>query len=157
MHLKAFDLESKSTEPAAPPKGRQIADNLLKRSNNLVNVVTKALNANSQGEPLYVRLRHEADEADKIYRVGVRKLDRQRLGLEERIEEVLKMLQRWEAERLRAVKTGKLVLPNPGASSHQRLQYFSNIREHWRIYPKHSNPPSSALPPSSPLTSPNLT
>ena len=157
MHLKAFDLESKSTEPTAPPKGRQIADNLLKRSNNLVNVVTKALNANSQGEPLYVRLRHEADEADKIYRVGVRKLDRQRLGLEERIEEVLKMLQRWEAERLRAVQTGELVLPNPGASSHHRFQYFSNTREHWRIYPKHSNSPSSALPPSLLLTSPNLT
>ncbi|KAL4063091.1 hypothetical protein J3A83DRAFT_4297301 [Scleroderma citrinum] len=102
---KAFDLESKSTEPALPPKGRQIADNLLKRSNNLVNVVTKALHANAQSEPPYIRLRQEADEADKIYRVAVRKLDRQRLGLEERIEEVLKTLQRWEVERLRAVKT----------------------------------------------------
>ncbi|KAG6328564.1 hypothetical protein ID866_10525, partial [Astraeus odoratus] len=102
---KAFDLEGKSTETAAPPKRSHIADNLLKRSNNLVNVVTKALNANSQNEPVHVRLRHEAEEADKIYRVAVRKLDRQRLGLEERIEEVLKTLQRWEAERLRAVKT----------------------------------------------------
>ena len=39
------------------------------------------------------------------YRIAVRKLDRQRLGLEERIEDVLKKLQRWEAERLQAVKT----------------------------------------------------
>ena len=110
---KAFDLESKSTEPAAPPKGRQIADNLLKRSNNLVNAMSKALNANSQNEPLYVRQRREAEEADKVYRVAVRKLDRQRLGLEERIEEVLKTLQRWEVERLRAVKTGQLILSTP--------------------------------------------
>jgi hypothetical protein len=35
----------------------------------------------------------------------VRKLDRQRLGLEEYIEDALKNLQRWEAERLQAVKT----------------------------------------------------
>lgn len=84
----------------------QITDNLLKRSGDLVNVVTKVLNANSQNEPVHVRLRNEADEADKLYRVSVRKLDRQRLGLEERIEERLKTLQRWELERLAAVKTG---------------------------------------------------
>ncbi|KAI6023560.1 hypothetical protein BKA83DRAFT_4261276 [Pisolithus microcarpus] len=102
---KAFDLEGKTPESVNPPKRSQIADNLLKRSNNLVNVVTKALNATSQNEPAYVRLRQEAEEADKMYRVAVRKLDRQRLGLEERIEEVLKALQRGEAERLRAVKT----------------------------------------------------
>ncbi|KAF9218988.1 hypothetical protein BS17DRAFT_790309 [Gyrodon lividus] len=105
---KAFDLErGKSTEVPAttPAKKNQIADNLLKRSGNLVNVVTKALNANSQNEPVHMRLRHEADEADKLYRVSVRKLDRQRLGLEERIDEVLKTLQRWEMERLAAVKT----------------------------------------------------
>ncbi|KAI6112615.1 hypothetical protein F5141DRAFT_1213876 [Pisolithus sp. B1] len=102
---KAFDLEGKTPDSVNPPKRSQIADNLLKRSNNLVNVVTKALNATSQNEPPYVRLRQEAEEADKMYRVAVRKLDRQRLSLEERIEEVLKALQRSEAERLRAVKT----------------------------------------------------
>jgi len=72
-----------------------------------VNVVTKALNSNAQSEPVHVRLREEAEAADKVYRVAVRRLDRQRLGLEERIEETLKTLQRWELERLRAVKTGK--------------------------------------------------
>ena len=34
----------------------------------------------------------------------MRKLDWQRLGLEERNEDVLKKLQRWEADRLQAVK-----------------------------------------------------
>ena len=37
----------------------------------------------------------------------MRKLDRQRLGLEERVEETLKTLQKWELDRLRAVKTGE--------------------------------------------------
>lgn len=69
-------------------------------------MVSKALTTNANGEPAYVRARQEAEEADHNYRVAVRKLDRQRLGLEERIEETLKLLQRWESERLRAVKTG---------------------------------------------------
>ncbi|KAG9312988.1 hypothetical protein JVU11DRAFT_6426 [Chiua virens] len=103
---KAFDLEDKGTEVSATSaKGSQITGNLLRRSGDLVNVVTKALNANSQNEPVHIRLRNEADDADKLYRVSVRKLDRQRLGLEERVEELLKTLQRWELERLAAVKT----------------------------------------------------
>lgn len=69
-------------------------------------MVTKVLNNNPNGEPAHVRARHDADEADKTYRVGVRRLDRHRLALEERLEETLKTLQKWEAERLRAVKTG---------------------------------------------------
>jgi hypothetical protein len=52
-----------------------------------------------------VRARVESDAADREYRIAVRKLDRQRLGLEERIEDALKVLQRWETERLHAVKT----------------------------------------------------
>ncbi|KAH7929102.1 hypothetical protein BV22DRAFT_1057685 [Leucogyrophana mollusca] len=105
---KAFELGSEGGEPTvtSPKKNlAPLADNLLKRSNNLVNVVAKALNNNSQSEPAYVKARADAEAADKMYRVAVRKLDRQRLGLEERIEEVLKTLQRWEVERLRAVKT----------------------------------------------------
>ncbi|KAF8141613.1 hypothetical protein EV363DRAFT_1392059 [Boletus edulis] len=87
---KAFDLEGKATEASATSaKRNQITDNLLKRSGDLVNVVTKALNANSQNEPVYARLRNEADEADKLYRVA----------------EMLKTLQKWELERLAAVKT----------------------------------------------------
>lgn len=105
---KAFELGSETeTVSSSMPKRNlaPLADNLIKRSNNFVNVVTKALNSNAQAEPAHIRLREEAEEADKIYRVAVRKLDRQRLGLEERIEETLKTLQRGEMERLRAVKT----------------------------------------------------
>jgi hypothetical protein len=82
-----------------------VADNLLKRSGTFVNMVTKAINAQNSNDPPHIRARQEADAADQAYRTGVRKLDRQRLALEERIEEVLKTLQQWETDRLRAVKT----------------------------------------------------
>jgi hypothetical protein len=78
---------------------------LAKTSNSFVNIVSKALNA-GPAEPHFLRLRKEADAADKDYRTATRRLDRQRLGLEERIEDMLKALQKWETERLRAVKTG---------------------------------------------------
>jgi hypothetical protein len=81
-------------------------DTLIKKTNTFYNLVSKALTTQN-AEPAYVKARNEADEADHVFRVATRKLDRQRLGLEERIEETLKMLQRWEIERLRAVKTGK--------------------------------------------------
>ncbi|KAK6992218.1 hypothetical protein R3P38DRAFT_3408860 [Favolaschia claudopus] len=103
---KAFDLEGKNPKS---PEGvtspiKQQGDNLMKRTNTFVNLVSKAL-SNRDAEPAYIRARNEADEADHIFRVATRKLDRQRLGLEEKIEEMLKTLQRWEIERLRAVKT----------------------------------------------------
>jgi len=81
-------------------------ENLRKQTATFANFVTKALNA-GQTEPPYVRARHEAEEADRTYRLSVRNLDRQRLWLEERLEEILRTLQKWETERLRAVKTGK--------------------------------------------------
>lgn len=81
-----------------------MADNLVKRSNTLVNMVSKAINER-HSEPFHIRARIEAEAADKAYRAAVRKLDRQRLGFEERIEETLKALQKWELDRLRAVKT----------------------------------------------------
>lgn len=84
------------------------SDQLLKRTNTFFNVVTKALNTNQFTEPTHMKTRHEAEDADKAYRVAVRQLDRQRLGIEERLEDTLKTLQRWEIERLRAVKTGEL-------------------------------------------------
>ena len=107
---KAFELgkpPSKDEPPLSPATLSPAAGNFIKRSNGFLNVVSKALTANSSasGEPLHVRARLEADDADREYRVGVRKLDRQRLGLEERIEDTLRLLQRWETERLRAVKT----------------------------------------------------
>ncbi|KAF4610740.1 hypothetical protein D9613_006830 [Agrocybe pediades] len=100
---KAFDLARQVAEPMSP---KLQPETLLKKTGTFVSLVSKALNnSTSNGEPAYIRARHEADEADKTYRVAVRRLDRHRLGLEERIEETLKLLQRWESERLRAVKT----------------------------------------------------
>ncbi|KIK60405.1 hypothetical protein GYMLUDRAFT_73852 [Collybiopsis luxurians FD-317 M1] len=101
---KAFHLESQNAEAAASPIKLQ-PDQLLKRTNTFFNVVTKALNSNQSSEPTHLKARHEAEDADKAYRVAVRQVDRQRLGLEERLEDTLKTLQRWELERLRAVKT----------------------------------------------------
>jgi hypothetical protein len=107
---KAFELgkpASKDEPPLSPTTLAPAAGNFIKRSNGFLNVVSKALTTNSSAsaEPPHVRARLEADDADREYRVGVRKLDRQRLGLEERIEDTLRSLQRWETERLRAVKT----------------------------------------------------
>ncbi|KAJ7801733.1 hypothetical protein B0H13DRAFT_2259794 [Mycena leptocephala] len=105
---KAFDLEGKNKNAqaagavASPIKLQP--DTLIKKTNTFYNLVSKALTTQN-AEPAYVKARNEADEADHVFRVATRKLDRQRLGLEERIEETLKMLQRWEIERLRAVKT----------------------------------------------------
>ena len=81
-----------------------LAENVAKGTTSLAGMVQKVLNGNQNGAS-YVRMRQEADVADQEYRVAVRKLDRQRLGLEERIEETLKTLQKWELDRLRAVKT----------------------------------------------------
>lgn len=83
-----------------------LAENVAKRTANLASLVTKALNSNPTGEAPYIRARREAEASDREYRDAVRSLDRQRLGLEERIEDTLKKLQQWELDRLRAVKTG---------------------------------------------------
>lgn len=100
---KAFELGKQSSDSAL--SGAQ-SENLFKKTGNFVNLVSKALNTNNSSEPAYIRARQDADEADKAYRIGVRRLDRHRLALEGRIEDTLKILQRWESERLRAVKTG---------------------------------------------------
>lgn len=124
MHCsQAFELEAnmpKSPDTVSSPTKRgfaPIADNLVKRSGTFVNLVSRAINANgnSQESP-YQKARREAEEADKTYRVAVRKLDRQRLALEERIEEALKTLQRWEADRLGAVKTGMSLTPTSASA-----------------------------------------
>ncbi|KAI5124190.1 hypothetical protein M0805_005041 [Coniferiporia weirii] len=82
-----------------------MADNLVKRSNTIVNIVSKAINDGRHSEPFHIRARADANAADKAYCTAVRKLDRQRLGLAERLEDTLKKLQKWELDRLRAVKT----------------------------------------------------
>ncbi|KAJ7623327.1 hypothetical protein FB45DRAFT_980263 [Roridomyces roridus] len=102
---KAFglgDLENKAAV-ASPIKAGP--DTFVKRTNTFVSLVSKALTAQNGAEPAYVKARQEADQADNVYRVATRKLDRQRLALEDHVEDTLKLLQRWEMERLRAVKT----------------------------------------------------
>ena len=113
---KAFVLDE---QPPAKPVAAQVltpieklsplAQSVAGRTGGFANLVSKAFAAN--GEPAHVRARREAEAADKEYRVAVRKLARQRLGLEERIEEALKTLQKWELDRLRAVKTGMHLYP----------------------------------------------
>ncbi|KAL0569314.1 Rho-GTPase-activating protein 8, partial [Marasmius crinis-equi] len=102
---KAFNLDGKAAETLTSPIKNIQTGEILKRTNNFVNLVSKALVANNSNEPAFVRARHEAEEADKVYRVAVRQLDRRRLHLEERLEDGFKTLQRWETERLRAIKT----------------------------------------------------
>ncbi|KAK0497208.1 hypothetical protein EDD18DRAFT_1161108 [Armillaria luteobubalina] len=96
---KAFDIEGKNPETLSSPTAKLQPEALFKRTNNFVSLVTKALNAQANGEP------NVSEEADKAYRLAVRRLDRQRLALEEKLENTLKTLQVWELERLRAVKT----------------------------------------------------
>ncbi|EKM49960.1 uncharacterized protein PHACADRAFT_264420 [Phanerochaete carnosa HHB-10118-sp] len=107
---KAFNLEvpkPKDEKILSPLQHNlsPLAENVAKRTAGFASLVTKALNQNQAGEAPYVRARREAESADNEYRIAVRKLDRQRLGLEERIEDTLKTLQKWELDRLRAVKT----------------------------------------------------
>ncbi|KAG6879245.1 hypothetical protein C0992_004238 [Termitomyces sp. T32_za158] len=107
--MEAFNLDNKQTsEQDAGTLGvsAKQAEAVIKRTGgNFVNLVSKVLSNTNNGEPAYMKARHEADIADNIYRKAVRKLDRHRLTLEERLEEALKLLQRLEMERLRAVKT----------------------------------------------------
>ncbi|KAG6890096.1 hypothetical protein C0995_012045 [Termitomyces sp. Mi166 len=106
---KAFNLDNKQAseqDGGTLGVGAKQAEAVIKRTGgNFVNLVNKVLSNANDGEPAYMKARHEADIADNIYRKAVRKLDRHRLALEERLEETLKLLQRWETERLRAVKT----------------------------------------------------
>nr|XP_019009105.1 GTPase activating protein [Kwoniella pini CBS 10737]OCF47886.1 GTPase activating protein [Kwoniella pini CBS 10737] len=56
-------------------------------------------------EPQHVRLRKDASKADEAYKEGVRNAEERRLEMEESIEKGLRLWERWERERLVAVKT----------------------------------------------------
>ncbi|OCF37050.1 GTPase activating protein [Kwoniella heveanensis BCC8398] len=60
--------------------------------------------ANSD-EPAHVRLRKDATKANELYKEGVRNAEERRLEMEEMIERGLRLWERWERERLAAVKT----------------------------------------------------
>ena len=61
----------------------------------------------SSDEPAHVRLRRDAIKADEGYKEGVRVAEEKRLEMEERIERGLRLWERWERERLGAVRNGK--------------------------------------------------
>ncbi|CAE6425835.1 unnamed protein product [Rhizoctonia solani] len=93
-------------KPAPSPSLLSPASNVIKRSGTVMNFIQRAVkNANTPAEPPHIRARNEADAAEHAYRTGIRVLDKQRLGVEEKVEEALKVLNKWEIERLRAVKT----------------------------------------------------
>lgn len=56
-------------------------------------------------EPRHLRLRRDADNAEKVYEEAVRNLDRTRCQLEEVLFEHYGLTQRWEADRIRAVQS----------------------------------------------------
>ncbi|KAN0064324.1 Rho-GTPase-activating protein 8 [Thecaphora frezii] len=57
------------------------------------------------GEPKHVRLRRDADNAERVYEEAVRNLDRTRCQLEEILYEHFGLVQKWESDRIRAVKS----------------------------------------------------
>jgi hypothetical protein len=98
---------SSSQDAPSPVALRPATEQVLKRSKTFLSVVQQAVSGEKSSEPTFVLKRREAGDAEKELQLAVRKLDRQRLALEERIDDTLRLLQRWESERLRALKTGK--------------------------------------------------
>lgn len=99
------------------PVGSTFSDSVaegVKRSNTVFSSIVKAVQTARAGDPTtellpHVKARRVAEEADTTYRKAARSLDQHRCALEERIEETLKVLQRWEMDRLSAIKTGRLL------------------------------------------------
>ncbi len=56
-------------------------------------------------EPRHLRLRRDADAAEKVYEEAVRNLDRTRCQVEEVLFEHYGLTQRWEVDRIRAVQS----------------------------------------------------
>ncbi|KAG8912112.1 hypothetical protein FRC00_005259 [Tulasnella sp. 408] len=73
--------------------------------NYFVKAVQSATAPGPPEDPLHVKARKAAQEADVEYRKAVRQLDEHRCRVEERVDDTLKALQRWELDRLKAVKT----------------------------------------------------
>ncbi|XAO25445.1 hypothetical protein I312_104268 [Cryptococcus bacillisporus CA1280] len=86
--------------PLAPSTATNAIPNIFKQYQSYL----PASLANSD-EPPHVRLRRDAHKADEMYREGVWSAEEKRLEMEERIERGLRLWERWERERLSAVKT----------------------------------------------------
>jgi hypothetical protein len=63
-----------------------------------------SLGSNSD-EPMYVRLRRDADKAQDAYRLGVEESEVKRLDMEQKIERGLRVWEKWERERLGVVNS----------------------------------------------------
>ena len=74
---------------------QRIAPEIAKTSGTFVDISSKAWGPDAK--PPFIRRWREATTAEAGYRKAARALDRHRLKLEERIEELLKALQTWES------------------------------------------------------------
>lgn len=97
-------------EPTSPSEAAPAATgtSLLARSGSILSATFGSSNGGSSSQPavaLHVRTRKEANHIEGVYRAAVRKLDRTRTRMEEIVQEGLVVLQRWEADRLAAVRT----------------------------------------------------
>jgi hypothetical protein len=75
----------------------------------------------SSDEPAHVRHRRDAIKADESYKEGVRVAEEKRLEMEERIERGLRIWERWERERLGAVRNGMSIATISAHSSPQAV------------------------------------
>lgn len=115
---------ARSNSAELPPKERSsddifsTASDGLKRSGTISHALTNALSKASEvpafqnlraavgglAEPRHIRLRKDADAAEHSYRDTVRQLDRARCALEEILLEHFDLCERWETNRLVAIK-----------------------------------------------------
>jgi hypothetical protein len=107
-----YQFTDKPLRPEAepsPPAVAAPAASLLARSGSILSATFgSSASGSGSSQPavaLHVRARQEADHIEGVYRTAVRKLDRTRNRMEEIVEEGLVVLQRWEADRLSAVRT----------------------------------------------------
>ncbi|WWD20080.1 hypothetical protein CI109_104554 [Kwoniella shandongensis] len=104
--LKIQGSESSSSS-SAPLAGLASPLSPSTATNALPNLIKSYLPASiSYGdEPAHIRLRRDATKADEAYKEGVRNAEDKRLEMEEGIERGLRLWERWERERLAAVKS----------------------------------------------------
>jgi hypothetical protein len=106
--------------------------------------------------PLLVRTRLEAEAVDRKYRNTVHRFDRQGLGLEERIEDTRRVLQRWQTQHLQALKAVLLQfrgalsnLPRARGTSASRIATYlpdSDFSCPYRTLPNQTTPSSTIGP-----------
>lgn len=85
--------------PISPPNATNAIPSLFKQYQFYL-----PASLTNNDEPYHIRLRRDAHKADEMYRDGVWSAEEKRLEMEERIERGLRLWERWERERLSAVK-----------------------------------------------------